>query len=256
MYKELSRGLRNVEVVFEEALDSEEGLLVEALDAAALEYLLEEHFAEGRRKLIDKTGDAEVIIAYDSALGVEYLGDLKGRLCFLEGTRQILDASNGGADTDNAVGVEFAGEGVRDGACELLEVAALGVRLNLLDKRDFLLVDIDNEVLGLVGEEVLYDIVSGNVCLGYDLDQQAYARNLGVEVKLSCLEVDISGENVVENDVLDEVRTVVLLIIVLLDARERNAEQLSVLLRVLVSTLNENGVVILGAAAKGFVGVP
>ena len=74
-------------------------------------------------------------------------------------------------------------------------------------------------------------------------------------MKLSCLEVDISGENVVENDVLDEVRTVVLLIIVLLDARERNAEQLSVLLRVLVSTLNENGVVILGAAAKGFVGV-
>ena len=143
------------------------------------------------------------------------------------------------------MGVEFAGEGVRDGACELLEVAALGVRLNLLDKRDFLLVDIDNEVLGLVGEEVLYDIVSGNVCLGYDLDQQANARNLGVEVKLSCLEVDISGENIVENDVLDEVRTVVLLIIVLLDARERNAEQLSVLLRVLVSTLNENGVVIL-----------
>ena len=74
-------------------------------------------------------------------------------------------------------------------------------------------------------------------------------------MKLSCLQIDISGENVVENDVFDEVRAVVLLVVILLDARKGNAEQLSVLLSVLVGTLNKNSIVVLGAAAKGFVGI-
>ena len=42
VYEQLTRGLGNVEVVFEEALDGEQGLLIEALDGTALEYFLQE----------------------------------------------------------------------------------------------------------------------------------------------------------------------------------------------------------------------
>ena len=80
----------NVEVVFKEALNGEQGLLVEALNGAALEHFLEEHLAQGGGQLIDQAGDAEVVIADDGALGVEHLGDLQRGLGFLKGARRSL----------------------------------------------------------------------------------------------------------------------------------------------------------------------
>ena len=151
------------------------------------------------------------------------------------------------------MGVEFAGEGVRDGACELLEVAALGVRLNLLDKRDFLLVDIDNEVLGLVGKQVLNDVIGGNVGARNDLEQQSNTRHLAVEVKLSRLEVNIAGQDVVHNDIFDEVGTVVFFVVILLDAGKADGEQLRILLGIFIGALHKHGVVVFCTAAKGFV---
>ena len=107
VYEQLTGRLGDVEIVLKETLDREQSLLIQALDGAALEHFLEEHLAERGRQLIDQTGDAEIIIADDRALSVEYLRNLKSGLGFLEGARQILDAGDGGTDTDNAMGVEF-----------------------------------------------------------------------------------------------------------------------------------------------------
>ena len=74
-------------------------------------------------------------------------------------------------------------------------------------------------------------------------------------MQLSRLQVDIAGKDVVQNDVLDEVGTVILFVIILLDAGKRNAQQLGVLLGIFISTLYKYSIVVLGAAAKGFVGV-
>ena len=108
VYEELSRGLGDVEVVLEEALDGHEGLAVEALEAALLEDLLEEHLAEGGRQLIDKSADAEVLVADDILLGVEDLADLNRDLSLLEGAREVLDAVDSGTDTDRDLSVELA----------------------------------------------------------------------------------------------------------------------------------------------------
>ena len=74
-------------------------------------------------------------------------------------------------------------------------------------------------------------------------------------MKLSRLEIDIARKNIVENDVLDEVGTVILFIIILLDAGEGHAEQLRVFLRILVGSLHKDSIVVLGAAAKGLVSI-
>ena len=47
VHEQAAAGLGHVQVVFKEALDGEQGLLVQALDAALLEHLFEEHLADG-----------------------------------------------------------------------------------------------------------------------------------------------------------------------------------------------------------------
>ena len=83
VYEEFSGGFGNVEVVFEEALDGHEGFAVERIEGTVLENFLQEHFAEGGRKLIDETADAEVFVADDVLFGVEDLADFDRNLRFL-----------------------------------------------------------------------------------------------------------------------------------------------------------------------------
>ena len=86
-----------------------------------------------------------------------------------------------------------------------------------LDENDIGLCDIENEILVLVREEVLYNIISGNVICRDDPDKEYSTADLGIEVELSCLDNDVSWENIVQDNILDEVVSVILLIVVLLD---------------------------------------
>ena len=76
MDEQLSGGLGNVQVIFEETLNGEQRLVVEGLNGAALENFLQEHFAKRGRQLINQAGNAEVVIADNGLFGVEYLADL------------------------------------------------------------------------------------------------------------------------------------------------------------------------------------
>ena len=80
MYEELSRRLGDVEVVLKEALNCHESLAVERLKATLLEYLLQEHLAKSCGKLIDKSADTEVLVAYDILLCLKYLSYVKSYL--------------------------------------------------------------------------------------------------------------------------------------------------------------------------------
>ena len=248
VYEQLAGGLGNVQVVLKELLDGEQGLLIEAVDRAALKDLFEEHVAEVGGQLIDQSGDTEVVVADDGALGVEHLADLEGYHRFLEGMRQILDAGDGGAHADDAVGVELGGEGVDDGAGKLLQVLGRDTGLDLLDQCDIGLIDVDDKILGLVGEKILHDVISGDVGLGGDLDEHDHAADVAVEAQFTRLQIDVAGQDVVEDDVLDEVAAVILLIIILLDGRQRNRQELRVLLRDLIASLYKYG--ILGSGGR------
>ena len=96
MYEQFSRRFGDIEIVLKEALDRHERLTVERLKTSLLEYLLKEHFAKRCGKLIDKSSDAEVFVAYDVLFGFKYLSDVKRDLCLLVCARQILEVVNYG----------------------------------------------------------------------------------------------------------------------------------------------------------------
>ena len=79
MYEQLSGGLGNVEVVFKELVDGEQGLLVEGIDGILLEDLGQEDLAQGRGQLIDQAADTEIFIVDDVLLGVEDLAEAPPR---------------------------------------------------------------------------------------------------------------------------------------------------------------------------------
>ena len=101
MYEELSRGLGDVEVVFKELVDCVERLLIQRLDRVFLEDLAEEHFAQGRRQLVDDAADAEVFVVNDGLLGVEDLADLDRGLGLLVAVGKLAQVLRDGADADS-----------------------------------------------------------------------------------------------------------------------------------------------------------
>ena len=168
--------------------------------------------------MINKTGDTEVIVAYDSLVRIEHLTYLNSYLCFLEGTGKILYACNGSTDTYVYLCEELARKRIRDGTCEFFEVLVVYACLDFLNKNDFGFCDIEHEVLVLIGEQVLYYVISRNLICGNDAYKEYNTAYIRIEVKLSCLERYIAGKNVIKDNILHEVVSVIFLVIVLLDA--------------------------------------
>ena len=80
VYEQAAARFGNVQVVLEEALDGEQRLSVERIDALLLEDLAQEGLAQGSGQLVDQAGDAQVIVADDLTLGVEHLADFHSNL--------------------------------------------------------------------------------------------------------------------------------------------------------------------------------
>jgi len=227
--------------------------MVERLNAANLEYLMEEGLAESCGEVVDKTSDTEIVIAYDDLVSVEYLAYFESHLSFLEGTSEVLYTDNGSTDTNIYAGIELAAEGISDRTCELFEVLCIESALELLDENDIGLSDIENEVLVLVREEVLDNVVSRDIVCGDDPDEENSAAYLGIEVKLTGFDNDIAGENVIEDYVLDEVVAVILFIIVLLDVGKSDSEDACVLSSSIVNALYKSSVIGLNTRAERLV---
>ena len=96
--------------------------------------------------------------------------------------------------------------------------------LNFLNKNNVMLTYADNVVLGLVGEHVLEHLEGHNVCLAEKLDEEYYSRLLCSEMELLGFNINVAGENVVKNDILDEESLVVFLVVEILDVGERNCQ--------------------------------
>ena len=253
VYEKLAAGFGNVEVVFKEFLNSEKGLLVKALDGPFFEYLFEEHLAKSGGKLIDKSCDAEVVVAHDSLVGVENLSDLKGDLRFLEALGKVLDTGGGSADADVDPCKELASESVNNGAGELFKVGAFDARANFFNKNNVGFAYAENEVLGFVREKILHYVKNGNVVDGKYSNEKNDARNVGGEAKLPRFDVNIAGKNVVKNYVFDKIRPVVFFVVILLDSRKGNRHKGTELSRKFVRSGNENRVFGLVAGAERFI---
>lgn len=60
VYEQLTGSLRYIQIVLEELLDGEEGLVIQRSDAATLEHFVQECLAQRCRQMVDQTGDTQV----------------------------------------------------------------------------------------------------------------------------------------------------------------------------------------------------
>ena len=84
MNEELAGRLGDIQIVLKELLDSKESFLIKGFDGALLEYLFEEHLAQRIRQLINKSGNAQILIRNNCLFGIEYLADFESHLRLLE----------------------------------------------------------------------------------------------------------------------------------------------------------------------------
>ena len=225
VYEQLARGFGNVQVVLEELLNGKERFLVERVDRTLLEYLAQEHFAERDRQLIDQSADAEVLKADDVLLGIEYRADLDGGRCLLEGLCDVLHLRGNRADADEALDRKLAHEGLLNGGRELDEFLRVAARLDFLDHYDVALRDMQNEILLLVREHTGHNVDRRDIGRLLLTNEEYHARHIVAEVQLAGLDVNIARQDVVQNDILDEGRLVVLLVVKRLDVVDGYSHQ-------------------------------
>ena len=75
----------------------------------------------------------------------------------------------------------------------------------------------------IVGEHACDNVVGNGLCLSDKADKKRHSAYIVCKVHLLGLKIDIARHDIVENDILYEGALVVLLVIQMLDARERNA---------------------------------
>ena len=150
VYEKLTRGFGNVEVVLKECLNGLQRFAVERLEAAALEYLLQKHFAKCGGQLIDQAANAKIFVADDVLFVLKYLANLKGYLCLFVCTGKILDVFNNSGDTDCYLRVELGRQCVGNVGCNLFKFLVFGAGLNVLNEYDVVLANADDVIICLV----------------------------------------------------------------------------------------------------------
>ena len=79
------------------------------------------------------------------------------------GACEVLNADYRSTDADVHLCEELAGQRVGDGARQLFKVAHVDVVFYFLNENDVVFRYVEYEILVLVREEVLYNVVSGDV---------------------------------------------------------------------------------------------
>ena len=113
-----------------------------------------------------------------------------------------------------------------------------------------------HEVLLLVREHAGHNVDRGHVRRHLLAHQKHHARHVVAEMQLAGFDVNIAGQDVVQNDILDKRRLIVLFVVQRLDVVDRYRDQRTDAARQFILTLYENGVFQpRGAVARRMVGI-
>ena len=255
VYEELSGGFGNVEVVLEEALYGHKSFTVERLKRSLLEYFLEEDLTKSGGELINKSADAEVLVRHNGTLNVKYLAYFKSNSCFLVSLCKILELFYDRGNTDKEL-CTVLGLNLAENVLSLsLESVGVAILRDLLNYYYVLLADINNVVLGFIGNDILNNVVGSNLGSALELDNDNRTGLVVAHVELVRLDVNIIGKDVVKNNVLDEGTLVILLVIKALDVTKRDSENVCSLFCILILTLNKNNALALVLGVDKLIGV-
>lgn len=83
VYIKLSGSLGEIQVIFKEGTDGDQGFFVNRIQSFLFEDLVDKHFTYGNRKLVDQSADSKLVISEYIFICVENLAYFKGCMCFL-----------------------------------------------------------------------------------------------------------------------------------------------------------------------------
>lgn len=63
VYIKLSGGLGEIQVIFKEGTDGDQGFFVNRIQSFLFEDLVDKHFTYGNRKLVDQSADSKLVIS-------------------------------------------------------------------------------------------------------------------------------------------------------------------------------------------------
>ena len=188
-------------------------------------------------------------------LDIKHLSNLEGDARLLVCSCKVLKLLNNRGDTDKQLCTVLLARGTKDACGKLLKVLGGGTVCKLLDNNDILLGNVDDIILVLIGHDGLDNLIGGKVGCTLELYNDDGAVLVIIEMKLVGFDVNVVGENVVKDDVLDERALVILLVIEALDTAERYCKHLCGFICLFVCTLYEYDAVILAAGGEESVGV-
>lgn len=150
---ELSGGLRDIQVVLEELIDRRQCFFIELIRGSILEDLLDEHLAEGNRKLVDQTTDTKYRVCNNGMFLEEDLTYIESKTCFLIGTGYFLQFTYDGAIGDADFFAHLSLEHLYNTICEILNVFIIIGRIQFSYDDDIAFIYSSDEVSGLSIEE-------------------------------------------------------------------------------------------------------
>ena len=120
------------------------------------------------------------------------------------------------ADADHALDAKLVKQGLLDERCSARNDLGAFRRGERLDDDDVGLVDAQDKVLLLIGEELLYRLDRGDIGSFHLAHEQDAARLVRDEMQLLRADIDVAGEDIVGDNVLYESGLVVFLLIIAL----------------------------------------
>ena len=110
--------------------------MIQRINAATLEHLVQECLAQCGRQMIDQAGDAQIVVADNCLIGIKYLAHFQCHLRLLEGAGEFLDVVDDSTNAHIDTGIELAAERVCNGTCQLFQVLFVDSAFDLLDQND------------------------------------------------------------------------------------------------------------------------
>ena len=152
-----------------------------------------------------------------------------------------------GGDADDSLDEQLSLQSLLNVLGQLDQLAGVGVGRDLLDHGDVGFVDVQDKVLLLVGEHALQHIHGGHIGPAHLPDQQHSSGQIGGKMQLLGADVDITGQNVVGDDIFDKGPLVMLFFVVGLGSIQGHVGHDTDALGRFVISFHEHGIVKIGA---------
>lgn len=150
---------------------------------------------------------------------------------------------------------EFRTDGVSDGMSHLFKLLALHVEFHFADEHNIVFADADDIILILIREHILQDIVRNHFALIGKADEIDGFGRVHVKMKLFRLYVNITGQDIVQNDIFDKADFIVFFAVQAFDIEERHRKHMAQIGRFCILTLHGNDVFRTGIRAERTIGI-